>query len=174
MEQEAQVMQAGPVSVDAFRAALRLFASGVTVVTLRAGDRVHGLTVSAFTSISASPPLVAVVIDRHHLAHALLEEPGAVFAVNILCEEQREISDRFAFVKDEDRFATGRWSSASTGAPVLADAVAWLDCTIHSRLDAGSHTIYVGEVQASAAPSGERRPLVYWSRAYRVLDRTRE
>lgn len=159
-----------PISPDDFKSALRHFASGVTVVTLRAGERVHGLTVSAFVSISPVPPLVAVVIDRRHLAHAMLEEPGAVFAVNILGHEQRELSNRFAWVKDEDRFATGRWTAAVTGAPVLADAVAWLDCTLHTRVAAGTHTIYVGEVQASGALEPERPPLVFWNRAYRALD----
>jgi flavin reductase (DIM6/NTAB) family NADH-FMN oxidoreductase RutF len=158
------------ISPDEFRAALSHFASGVTVVTLRVGEHVHGLTVSAFTSISASPPLVAVVINRAHLAHAMLEEEGAVFAVNILNQEQRVLSDRFAWVKDEDRFAVGEWTTAATGAPVLADAVAWLDCTIHSRLAAGSHTIYVGEVRASGVPEPGRPPLVFWSRGYRTLE----
>jgi flavin reductase (DIM6/NTAB) family NADH-FMN oxidoreductase RutF len=56
-----------------------------------------------------------------------------------------------------------------TGAPVLADALAWLDCTIHSRHVAGTHTLYIGRVEASSTPRGEARPLVYWNRDYRAL-----
>lgn len=161
---------AAPVSVDDFRTALRHFASGVTVVTLRAGEQIHGLTVSAFASVSAAPPLIVVAIDHRHHAYELLDREGAVFAVNILHQEQRELSDRFAWVKDEDRFAQGRWTTAVTGAPVLADAAAWLDCTVHSRMPAGTHTLFIGEVRASGVPVPDLPPLVYWSRGYRKLD----
>ncbi len=158
-----------PITSEAYRDALRHFPAGVTLVTLKAGDRVHGLTVSAFASVSPSPPLIAVIIDRRNSAHEMLEEEGTVFAVNILAEDQEELSNRFAWLKDGDRFAEGRWSTALTGAPILEEAVAWMDCTIHSRLEAGTHTIYLGEVQASGLPRAEESPLVYWNRGYRRL-----
>lgn len=158
------------ITSEAFRDALRHFPAGVTIVTLKAGEEIHGLTVSAFASVSPEPPLVAVIIDRRHHAHGLLQQEGTVFAVNILAQDQVELSNRFAWLKDEDRFAEGKWERAATGAPVLADALAWLDCTIHSRSPAGTHTIYVGEVQASALPRPEEPPLVYWNRGYRHLE----
>ena len=157
------------VSSDVFRNALRHFPSGVTIVTIRAGARIHGLTVSAFSSVSPEPPLILISIDHRHYAHQLLEQPGASFAVNILQAEQAELSQRFAYTKAEDRFAAGDWRTAVTGAPILADALAWLDCTIHSRHVAGTHTIYVGEVQASQVPRPGAAPLVYWNRNYRSL-----
>ncbi len=157
------------VTPDAFRDALRHFPAGVTLVTLRAGDELHGLTVSAFVSVSPDPPLIAVIIDHQHRAHALLERPGTVFAVNILAEADQALSDRFAWGPEPDRFAAGRWTTAVTGAPVLADAVAWLDCTIDSRHAAGTHTIYIGAVQASAVPRPGGAPLLYWNRDYRRL-----
>lgn len=159
-----------PISSESFRDALRHFPSGVTIVTIKAGDEVHGLTVSAFASVSPEPPLVAVVIDRRHHGHNLLEQEGAVFAVNVLAQDQVELSNRFAWLKDQDRFAEGKWERAVTGAPVLADALAWLDCTIHSRSQAGTHTLFVGEVQASALPRPDEPPLVYWNRGYRHLE----
>jgi flavin reductase (DIM6/NTAB) family NADH-FMN oxidoreductase RutF len=162
------------ISPTAFRDALRLFPAGVTVVTIRAGEQVHGLTVSAFASVSPEPPLVAVMIDHQHGAHAMLELPGAVFAVNVLGEEQAELSDRFAWSPDSERFELGEWSTAVTGAPVLVDALAWLDCTLYSRHEAGSHTLYIGRVEASATPRPEARPLVYWNRGYRSLARDGE
>ncbi|HKH47936.1 MAG TPA: flavin reductase family protein [Thermoanaerobaculia bacterium] len=157
------------ISSEEFRIALRHFPAGVTIVTIRAGERTHGLTVSAFASVSAEPPLIAIIIENRHKAYALLEEPGAVFAVNILGEEQSELSNRFAWVKDEDRFEQGDWSAADTGAPVLVDALAWLDCRIHARYPAGSHTVYIGEVHASNVPKQEAPPLIYWNRGYRKL-----
>ena len=99
----------------------------------------------------------------------MLQEPDAVFAVNILGEGQSELSNRFAWVKDEDRFSAGNWATAETGAPVLLDALAYLDCRIQARYPAGSHTIYVGEVVASEVPVEEAAPLVYWNRGYRKL-----
>ena len=157
------------VSSEHYRDALRHFPSGVTIVTIRSGDEIHGLTVSAFASISPDPPLVMVAIDHRHSAHALLESADAVYAVNILHQEQMELSNRFAWIKDEDRFKEGAWTTAITGAPILSDALAWLDCTIHARHVAGSHTIYVGEVQASETLIPDAPPLIYWNRGYRML-----
>lgn len=157
------------ISHETFRDALRHFPAGVTIVTIAAGGERHGLTVSAFASISPAPPLIMVAIDHKHHAHTLLQQPGATFAVNILGADQVELSNRFAWVHDEDRFAQGAWDSAETGAPILTDALAWLDCTIYNHIDAGTHTIYIGEVQAGGIPRPDESPLVYWNRAYRQL-----
>jgi flavin reductase (DIM6/NTAB) family NADH-FMN oxidoreductase RutF len=157
------------ISSEEFRLALRHFPAGVTIVTIKAGDRIHGLTVSAFASVSAEPPLIAVIIENNHKAYGLLQEPEAVFAVNILGEDKSELSNRFAWVKDEDRFAEGDWVISETGAPVLRDALAWLDCRIQDRLPAGSHTVYLGAVQSSGVPEPEAAPLIYWNRGYRKL-----
>ncbi len=160
-----------PISSESFRDALRHFPSGVTIVTIKspASEVVHGLTVSAFASVSPDPPLVLVCIDHRATAYELLEVAGASFAVNILGYDQMELSNRFAWLKDEDRFAAGEWDTAVTGAPVLRDALAWLDCTVYSRFSAGSHTIYIGEVQASGVPQPDVKPLLYWNRGYRLL-----
>jgi len=163
-----------PVSSEDYRDALRHFPSGVTIVTIRAGEEIHGLTVSAFASVSPDPPLIGVMIDHRHHAYPLLEEEGAVFAVNMLRQDQIDLSNRFAWVKDEDRFAEGNWQKAVTGAPILADALAWLDCTIHGRRPAGSHTIYLGEVQASSVPEPDAPPLIYWNRGYRAIHQHEE
>ncbi len=158
------------ISSTAYRDGLRHFPSGVTIVTIKSGEVIHGLTVSAFASISPSPPLIMIAIDQRHNASPLLEKEGACFAVNILHRDQQELSNRFAWTKDEDRFAIGQWGIAVTGAPVLENALAWLDCTIHSSYETGTHTIYVGEVQASQTPRPDGEPLVYWNRGYRHLD----
>ena len=151
-----------------FRDVLRHFPSGVTIVTIKAGDEIHGLTVSAFASISPTPPLIMVAIDHKHYAHALLQREDAVFAVNILGADQEALSNRFAWT-DEDRFGAGRWERGAGGAPVLADALGWLECRIHSHLAAGTHTIYVGQVSGCAVNRPDQAPLVYWNRDYRRL-----
>lgn len=157
------------ISSEEFRNALRHFPSGVNIVTIKSGEQIHGLTVSAFASISPDPPLVAVIIDHLHTAFNLLEEDGASFAVNILHQDQIDLSNRFAWIKDQDRFTRGNWGTAVTGAPILTDALAWLDCTIYARHPAGTHTIYVGEVQVSNVPRPDEPPLVYWNRGYRQI-----
>lgn len=159
------------IGADAFRDALRHFPAGVTLVTIRAGEIRHGLTVSAFSSVSPDPPLVAVMIDHVHRAHELLSLPGSTFAVNILAEEQVGLSDLFAWGPDDRRFQAGAWTTAATGAPVLENALAWLDCRVHSRHAAGTHELYIGEVVASAVPRPDGDPLIYWNRGYRRLAR---
>lgn len=160
-----------PITSEQFRDALRHFPAGVTIVTINAPGEAdpHGLTVSAFASISPEPPLIMISIDHRATGHALLEEEGATFAVNILAQDQMELSNRFAWVKDEDRFTVGEWDTAVTGAPILSNALAWLDCTIYARYTAGTHTIYLGQVQASSVPRPGEPPLVYWNRGYRQL-----
>jgi flavin reductase (DIM6/NTAB) family NADH-FMN oxidoreductase RutF len=161
-----------PITSDNYRDALRHFPAGVTIVTIYhpESQTLHGLTVSAFASICPYPPLILVSIDHKHSAYEYLEREGAAFAVNILAQDQVELSNRFAWLKDEDRFQAGEWTTAVTGAPILTNALAWLDCTIHSRFPTGTHTIYVGEVQASGVPRPDERPLIYWNRGYRHLD----
>ncbi|MCA9965139.1 MAG: flavin reductase family protein [Anaerolineales bacterium] len=160
-----------PITSESYREALRLFPSGVTIVTIKAPDepRLHGMTVSAFASVSPSPPLIMVCIDHSTSSYPLMERAGTVFAVNILPRDKMDLSNRFAWVKDEDRFAEGAWKTAVTGAPILEDALAWLDCTIYARFAAGTHTIYLGEVQASSVPRPDDEPLIYWNRGYRRL-----
>jgi flavin reductase (DIM6/NTAB) family NADH-FMN oxidoreductase RutF len=161
-----------PITSEQYRDALRHFPAGVTIVTLQVpgAAKPHGLTVSAFASVSPEPPLIMVAIDHQHSAYPMLETPGTTFAVNILAQDQSELSNRFAWLKDEERFDEGDWATAVTGAPILQNALAWLDCTIYERMVAGTHTIYIGEVQASSVPRTDERPLIYWNRGYRHLD----
>jgi flavin reductase ActVB len=159
------------ISSEQFRDALRYFPAGVTIVTIQSPgyERPHGLTVSAFASISPEPPLIMVAVDRHGRGQEMLAVEGAVFAVNILPQDKTALSNRFAYVQDEDRFGEGEWETAVTGAPVLKDALAWLDCTLYARHEAGTHTIYLGKVEAWAAPRPDALPLVYWNRGYRKI-----
>lgn len=160
------------ITSEQYREALRCFPSGVTIVTIKAPDEsLHGLTVSAFVSLSPEPPLIMVSIDHKASGHGLLQKEGAVFAVNVLAYDQIELSNRFAWVKDEDRFAVGMWETAVTGAPILANCLSWLDCTVYDSYEVGTHTIFVGKVEASGSPRPHTAPLVYWNRGYRQLCR---
>lgn len=156
------------ITPEQFRGTLRLFGAGVTLVTVRAGEQTHGFTATAFVSISQEPPLIGIVADHRGRAIELFREPGAVFAVNFLTHAQQPLSDRFAWSK-EDRFAMGAWTTAHTGAPVLADALAWLDCTLFAEHVYGGNTLYIGRVEATWTADGTPAPLLYHNRAYHTL-----
>jgi flavin reductase (DIM6/NTAB) family NADH-FMN oxidoreductase RutF len=145
------------------------FASGVTVMTTAVADRLHGMTVSAFASVSLEPLLLLVVVERSTLMHRLVTESKA-FAVNILGEAGEATSRFFA---DNARLAVpefreGGYRVGTTGAPILNEATGYLEATVHSTLAAGDHTIIVGQVIALEIVS-EDGPLIYYRSGYRRL-----
>ena len=155
-----------PVSKDEFRSAMSRFASGVTVVTTKAeDDRLAGITVSAFSSVSLEPPLILVCIDTRASLHALLKE-GAQFAVNILNAEQELISRRFAS-RDEDRFSGTGYTIGENGAPLLTGALATIECRVVQSYPGGDHSIVVGEVEHATVAEG--KPLAYFRGGYAQL-----
>lgn len=156
------------VDPDTFRSALGRFASGVTVVTSRDGSgRDHGLTVSAFCSLSLEPPLVLVCIDQEASMHPVLDQ-ATHFAVNILANGQEAIARRFA-APETDRFEGIGFVRGTTGAPILDDVLAYVECRKMSVTIGGDHTIVVGEVEhAEARSSG---PLLYYRGGYAQLER---
>jgi len=158
------------VPPDAYRAVMRHWPSGVTVITMRTPEGVHGMTASAFTSVSIDPPMVLVVVDRRWRSHGWIEAAGA-FCVNILASGQHAWSDRFAGRHGDlpDRFEGIPTTDAATGAPCLAEAIGYLDCVVAQSYRAGDHTIFIGRVVASAVNAAEDEPLVYFNTGYRTL-----
>ena len=155
-----------PVDRQLFKSVLRRWASGVSIVTTRAGERVAGMTVSSFSAVSLDPPLVLVCGDKKALTLPVLAEAG-VFAVNVLAADQFELSAQFALSGNEElRFEGLVWRSGPTGSPWLPDTLAVLDCRTVAAHEAGDHVIYVGEVEAAEFDAG-REPLTYYDAAYR-------
>ncbi len=156
-----------PVDVESFKQALASWASGVTVITSRHADKVHGMTVSAFCSVSLSPPLVMVCLDKASNTLELVKA-AKVFSVNVLAQGQEELSQRIASKEHEDVRLEGLDCKQGTnGCPHIPGAVSTMDCRVVDTLDAGDHVIYIGEVEA--AEFTERPPLVYLRAAYRTL-----
>ena len=151
-----------------FRRALACFASGVTVVTAPgAGRGPVGITVSAFSSVSLEPPLILVCLDNRTGAISCFLAPGSPFAVNVLAEGQAQVSRDFAGPQTYDMH--GHAAEAGIGgAPLLAGAVASLECRTHAVHEGGDHRIVVGRVEGMRATPGAR-PLVYFQGAYRTL-----
>ena len=127
----------------------------------------HGMTVSAFCSVSLDPALVLVCADKTSDTHPIIRA-GGVFAVNLLAEGQEELSNRFASDKDEHRRFEGLdCKPGPTGCPHIPGAVATLDCRVVETVDAGDHIVYIGEV--ADAELTDRPPLLYFDGAYRRL-----
>jgi flavin reductase (DIM6/NTAB) family NADH-FMN oxidoreductase RutF len=147
-----------------------LFASGVSVVTTAVGDRLKGITVSAFAEVSLDPPLVLICIANESETRALLET-SKVFAVNILSDDQEFLSERFAARAPlvNDRFEGVPYHTAVTGAPILNESIAWYDCRVESIVEGGDHMIFIGRVEAIGFGDEARRPLVYYANQYARL-----
>ena len=155
-----------PVTPDDFRAALARFPSGITVVTSRSatGD-LHGITVSAFCSVSLNPPLILVCIEKTTGSHRAIQESG-FFVVNILAAGQDEISERFSLPASNKFDGTGH-KAGIADVPILTDALVALECHLANAYDGGDHTIFVGEVENLSIKDGN--PLVYFHGNYRDL-----
>lgn len=156
-----------PVTTDEFRAALRHFPAGVTVVTTRDREgRPSGLTASAFTSVSLDPPLVLVCVDRVATAHPAVEDHGW-FAVNVLGKSQEHLSRQFA-ASTPDKFVGVAFREGQARLPILEDVVAALECRVVHRYVGGDHTIFVGQVEGVSIAGGP--PLVYFQGSYHHLE----
>lgn len=162
-----------PVDTAAFRQTMSQWITGVTVITTEQDGILYGMTVSSFNSLSLNPPLIAVFIGNQHATLDTIKKSGR-FAVNVLAQPQVELGKRFAgIIPSEDRFAGLALQRAVTGAPILPDALAWLDCTLHTTHDGGDHTIVVGQVEATHIDTNQQ-PLLYGNRSWGTFDPMRK
>ncbi|MBK9180631.1 MAG: flavin reductase family protein [Acidimicrobiales bacterium] len=153
-----------PLDPASFRQVLGYFPTGVTVITAHpAGEAPVGLAVGSFTSVSLEPPLVAFCPARTSGSWPRIQATG-VFCVNVLAADQEHVCRVFAG-KGDDKFAGLGWRPSPAGSPVLADALAWIDCAIDAVHEAGDHFIVVGRVTALAVERAER-PLVFFRGGY--------
>lgn len=154
------------INKDEFRHALGRFASGVTVVTTKDADgKLHGITVSAFCSVSLAPPLILICIDKHTGSHHAFEQ-NEFFTVNILREDQQHYSDQFASHLP-DKFDGIEFYENDNNVPVLKDVLANLECRRVNAHDNGDHTIFVGQIERTTVTNG--KPLVYFHGNYQKL-----
>ncbi len=159
------------MSVDQseFRRVMGHFATGVTVVTTHDGaGRLAGLTANSIASVSLDPPLVLVCVDHAAECHPCFAA-SQVFTINVLSDLQESISRRFASTGGDKLVGIG-YRIGANGAPILADVVAHLECSIRYAFEAGDHTIYVGE-PFEIAVDAEADPLLYFRGGYRSLGR---
>jgi 3-hydroxy-9,10-secoandrosta-1,3,5(10)-triene-9,17-dione monooxygenase reductase component len=155
-----------------FRDVMGRFASGITVITTTSGGEPVGMTCQSFCSVSLDPPLVLFSPARSSRAWPLIQRSGR-FAVNVLAGDQEEISNHMA-TRGIDKFEGIEWEPApETGSPLLAGALAHLDCTIHAVYEAGDHYVVLGRVKYLTAESRSCdtvSPLLYFEGRYRTTD----
>ena len=156
------------IDADTFRSVLGRFASGVTIVTTRDAHGVdHGMTVSAFCSLSLDPPMVVFCVDHAASMHdMLLAHPSC--GVSILSSNQEAYSRRFAD-QDNERFDGIAYSRGESGAVLLDDALAHLECRLVAHHEGGDHTVFIAHVDRAEPRHG--RPLLYYRGGYAQLER---
>ena len=160
------------MSLDAgeFRKAMGCFATGVTIITLDLEGDVHGMTANSFASVSLDPMLVLVCVDRRAATHAHLQAKKR-FGINVLCEDQRMISEYYArherTHERAEQEAGARFDRTALGTPMLRGALAYLECRLHSAQDAGDHTIFIAEVEDAVVREGQ--PLIFFRGKYRKV-----
>lgn len=141
-----------------FRDVIGRFASGVTVITTSSGEGDHGTTASAVSSLSMEPPMLLVCLNRTSRTQAAVLDSG-VFAVNILGEDQGDVAWRFAG-RTPDKFDGIPLVRGVTGAPLIRDALAQIECEVRETVSGGTHTVFLAEVKRASGREGP--PLTYF------------
>ena len=152
-----------------FREGMSRLGAAVNLITTDGPAGKHGLTASAVCSVTDAPPTLLVCINRNAFAHDKLVENG-VLAVNVLASDHQDLSMLFArYVEGVDRFGTADWGTMETGAPVLDDANVAFDCTIASRQEMGTHSVFFCNVRAVSLSDQARHGLVWFARDFHHL-----
>lgn len=147
-----------------YRRIMGHWVTGVSIVAATTSDGdLCGLTANAVASVSLDPPLVLICIDHAADSHDGIAAADG-FSVNVLASDQERLARRFAAWDLTRKFEGIAWHAEQTGAPVLDDALAWIDCRKRERIAGGDHTIFIGEVVAGDAREGT--PLIYYRGGY--------
>jgi flavin reductase (DIM6/NTAB) family NADH-FMN oxidoreductase RutF len=159
------------VSSDDFRGAMRHLAGGVSVITAGRGREITGMTVTSVSSLSVDPPTLIVSVNRDASSWPVLKRHG-FFGINILAADQLEVAERFSGkggLKGAERFTGAQWITCRSGVPLLAGALAAIDCAVEETIERHSHAIVIGRVLDVQA-SGRSAALAYWQGRYVAVD----
>jgi flavin reductase (DIM6/NTAB) family NADH-FMN oxidoreductase RutF len=159
------------VSPGDFRGAMRHLAGGVSVITAGRGKDIAGMTVTSVSSLSVDPPALIVSINRGASSWPLLKRYG-FFGVNILNSDQIDIAERFTGkdgLKGAGRFGGAEWTTRASGVPLLAGALAAIECEVEEIVERHSHAILIGRV-LDLQLSSRAAALAYWQGQYVAID----
>ncbi len=153
-----------------FRAAMRRYPTGVTIVTTVVDGALKGFTANAFSSVSADPPMVLICVNRSARTHPLISQAGR-FCVNVLRLEQQTLAEKFSSQDHTSPFDGEAFRAGASGSPIFDGSLAYFDCELAEEHTAGTHTIFLGKVvECGASETGE--PLGYFDGAYRDFQMT--
>ncbi|MFI0357437.1 flavin reductase family protein [Actinomadura sp. 9N407] len=155
-----------PPDNGTFRRVLGHLPTGVVVVTASSAGVPHGLAIGSFTSVSLDPPLIGFFPAKTSRSWPAIEAAGR-FCVNVLDEDQQDLSARFA-ARDGDRFAGVTWRRSPSGSPILAGVHAWIDCVLDEVTGYGDHWFVSARVTALGVERGHG-PLVFYQGGYARL-----
>jgi flavin reductase (DIM6/NTAB) family NADH-FMN oxidoreductase RutF len=163
-----------PADTLSLKLAMRHMAGGVCVITAGQGRERTGATVTSATALSVDPPTMIVAINRTSSSYPVIRAHGH-FCVNILASDQQPIADRFAGkggLKGPERYEGAEWTTLESGAPVLRDALAAIDCEVEEVIERHSHAIFIGRVLSIGTKYGAHgaMPLVYANGQYRTFN----
>ena len=159
------------VTASDFRNVMRQLTGGVSVITAGKGRDISGMTVTSVSSLSVEPASLIVSLNRESSSWPLVKRYG-FFGVNILTSDQVDIAERFTGkggLKGADRFAGAQWTTRASGVPLLADALAAIDCEVEDIVERHSHAIVIGRV-LDVAVSARTAALAYWQGRYVAID----
>lgn len=155
------------VEAGAFRRTMGRFATGVGLITVQSGTRLHGMTANAISSLSLDPLLVLACVGKQTTMAGMLRDCGA-FAINFLTRDQEEVARHFAGgprdgLPPDVHFE--RWQ----GGPLLRGSLAAVGCHLQEVLEGGDHLVVIGRVVALAEDGQGGAPLLFYSGRYRLL-----
>ncbi len=140
---------------DNWLSALRHMTYGIYVLTTQFDKTINGMIASWVTQVSYDPPLILVAIHPNRYSHELLKKSGC-FALHALERSQKEMLNRFKGPDPAKKFSGINWEPGQTGAPVIKDCMAWLECRVKESWTPGNHTLFIGEiVHADSGQSGQ-------------------
>jgi flavin reductase (DIM6/NTAB) family NADH-FMN oxidoreductase RutF len=152
-----------PVDPSAFKGVMRHYPTGVTVVTSLREGQPRGMTLNAFSSVSAEPPMLLICVNREARSYLYISD-SRIFCVNLLSSQQRELAERFSGRIREQQFEDVPFDVDVTGAPVLPGTIGHFDCEVVEEHHVASHSIFVGRVVGAVARAGT--PLGYYNGGY--------
>jgi flavin reductase (DIM6/NTAB) family NADH-FMN oxidoreductase RutF len=140
--------------------AMGLLTCGIYILTTHKDNEKHGMIISWVSQISHEPPLVMAAVRKNRRMHPIIKEAGA-FVLHVLDKNEKHLISRFKLPSPVERFATVQCAAGKTGAPIIKDTVAYLECRLRATYDAGDHTLFIGEA-ISAGVSGKGTPMTSW------------
>jgi flavin reductase (DIM6/NTAB) family NADH-FMN oxidoreductase RutF len=159
------------IKPDEFRAAMRLLPGSVVLITAGRDQDISGMAVTSMSALSADPATLIVCINRSASSLPLIERYRH-FGVNFLGAHHQGLADLFSGkggIKGSERFKTANYVPAPSGVPLLADALAGLDCEVEDIVQRHTHAIVIGRVSASQF-SSTRSAMIYWQGSYLTVE----